>query len=186
MSSKDKGQEQTSLPFNNGANGTQNGHSDVAEVEENEFFQVEITPPLNITKRDGRVVPFDVKRIENALRSCFNSLKRKPSTPVEELAQQVVNIISAKYEEPTVESVQDVVEMVLQAAKEYEASKHYILYRADHAKKRQERPIPENVRQAFNESDAYFPTQLQKFQFYDKYSRFNYELGRRETWIENS
>jgi hypothetical protein len=40
------------------------------------------------------------------------------------------------------------------------------------------------VREAFAESDNYFPTQLQKFQFYDKYSRFNYELGRRETWIE--
>ena len=25
---------------------------------------------------------------------------------------------------------------------------------------------------------------MQKFQFYDKYSRFNYELGRRETWLE--
>ncbi|MCA9923270.1 MAG: hypothetical protein KC421_12900, partial [Anaerolineales bacterium] len=40
------------------------------------------------------------------------------------------------------------------------------------------------VRKAFSESDPYFPTQLQKFQFYDKYSRFNYELGRRETWLE--
>ena len=39
-------------------------------------------------------------------------------------------------------------------------------------------------RAAFAASDAYFPTPLQKFQFFDKYSRFNYELGRRETWIE--
>ena len=179
MSSKE---EQTALPLSNGANG--NGHTVAAEVEETDIFQVEITPPENITKRDGRVVSFDIKRIENALRACFKSLNREPSTPVEELAQQVVNIISAKYEEPTVESVQDVVEMVLQANKEYEASKHYILYRAEHAKKRRERPIPEDVRTAFNESDAYVPTQLQKFQFYDKYSRFNYELGRRETWIE--
>ncbi|TMC50381.1 MAG: recombinase, partial [Chloroflexi bacterium] len=74
--------------------------------------------------------------------------------------------------------------MVLQAAGEYEAAKRYILYRAEHAKQRKERPIPEPIRAAFAESDRYFPTQLQKFQFYDKYSRFNYELGRRETWIE--
>lgn len=44
--------------------------------------------------------------------------------------------------------------------------------------------IPENVRAAFAESDQYFPTDLQKFQFFDKYSRFNYETGRRETWVE--
>lgn len=44
--------------------------------------------------------------------------------------------------------------------------------------------IPDDVRAAFEEADKYFPTEIQKFQFFDKYSRFNYELGRRETWIE--
>lgn len=144
----------------------------------------EIKPPENIFKRDGRLVPFEISRIENAIQKCFNSVGRKPTITIEKLAQQVVNIISAKYEEPTVEGVQDVVEMVLQAAGEYEAAKEYILYRAEHAQQRKIRPIPANVRDAFVQSDAYFPSQLQKFQFYDKYSRFNYELGRRETWVE--
>ena len=105
---------------------------------------------------------------------------------MQELAQRVVNIVAAKAngEPPTVEGVQDIVEMVLQAAGEFEAAKRYILYRAEHAKQRDERPIPEEVRAAFAASDQYFPTPLQKFQFFDKYSRFNYELGRRETWIE--
>lgn len=85
---------------------------------------------------------------------------------------------------PTVEAIQDIVEMTLQAAGEFSAAKHYILYRAEHAKLRQSRPVPLDIRNAFAESDAYFPTQLQKFQFYDKYSRFNYELGHRETWVE--
>lgn len=143
-----------------------------------------IVIPATIIKRDGRVAAFDISRIESALARCFQSLNRLPSVPVEELAQQVVNIIAAKHPTPTVEVVQDIVEMVLQAAGEYEAAKHYILYRAEHAKLRVARPIPEDVRAAFAASDAYFPTQLQKFQFYDKYSRFNYELGRRETWIE--
>lgn len=143
-----------------------------------------ITPPENIIKRDGRVVPFDLERIENAISRCFKGLNRESSIPIADLAQQVVNIVAAKYEEPHVENIQDSVEMVLQAAGEYEAAKSYILYRAEHAKERQERPIPQTVREAFSASDQYFPTQLQKFQFYDKYSRFNYELGRRETWIE--
>src|SRR4029077_4715768 len=75
-------------------------------------------------------------------------------------------------------------EMVLQAAGEFQAAKGYILYRAEHAKERVDRPIPEEVRLAFAESDQYFPPPLQKFQFFDKYSRFDYDLGRRETWIE--
>lgn len=142
--------------------------------------------PDTIVKRDGRIVPFEIGRIENALERCFASLGRLPQTSVQELAERVVNIIAAKSHAqlPTVEGVQDIVELVLQAAGEFEAAKRYILYRAEHAKRREERPIPEYVRQAFAESDTYFPTALQKFQFFDKYSRFNYDLGRRETWIE--
>jgi len=143
--------------------------------------------PTTITKRDGRQVPFEVERIENALKRCFASFGRRPHTHVAELGQRVMNIIAAKHPNgsaPTVEEVQDTVEVVLQAAGEFEAAKRYILYRAEHAKQREERPVPKDVRQAFADSDQYFPTALQKFQFFDKYSRFNYDLGRRETWIE--
>ncbi|RRR67459.1 MAG: hypothetical protein EI684_18935 [Candidatus Viridilinea halotolerans] len=142
--------------------------------------------PASIVKRDGRVVTFEAERITHALRKCFATLNRTPQAPVEELTRRVVNIIAAKNGEtqPTVEGVQDIVEMVLLAAGEFAAAKHYILYRAEHAQKRVHRPIPDEVREAFVESDQYFPTALQKFQFFDKYSRFNYDLGRRETWIE--
>lgn len=44
--------------------------------------------------------------------------------------------------------------------------------------------MPTSVRRAFDESKIYFPTPIQQFQFFDKYSRFDYNLGRRETWIE--
>ena len=144
----------------------------------------EVTLPTTIVKRDGRVVPFDPMRIERALSRCFAALGRQPYTPIAELAVRVVNIMSARPGQPTVEIVQDAVELTLQAAGEFEAAKAYILYRAEHAKQRQERPIPEDVRSAFAEADQYFPTPIQKFQFFDKYSRFDYEKGRRETWIE--
>lgn len=36
----------------------------------------------------------------------------------------------------------------------------------------------------FEESSSYFPTELQQFQFFDKYSRFKDDAGRRETWVE--
>ncbi|NWJ48333.1 MAG: recombinase [Chloroflexi bacterium] len=140
--------------------------------------------PETIVKRDGRIVPFDIELIENAMERCFASFGRTPSTTIPELARRVINIVMAKSMPVTVENVQDIVEMVLQAAGEFEAAKRYILYRADHARTRAERPVPGKVRAAFDESAQYFPTVLQQFQFFDKYSRFNYELGRRETWVE--
>ncbi len=162
-------------------NGHKNGNGQKANALD---LQAPVVMPTTIVKRDGRVMPFEIERIENALARCFASFGRMPAIPLADLAKQVGNIVAAKYDQPTVENVQDIVEMVLQAAGEFEAAKRYILYRAEHAKLRAERPIPEDVRAAFADSDRYFPTDLQKFQFYDKYSRFNYELGRRETWIE--
>jgi intein/homing endonuclease len=151
-----------------------------------EIDRAGIAMPAEIVKRDGRVVPFDIGRIEKAIGRCFASLGHPPRTPIDELARRTVNIIAAQTNGslPTVEGVQDIVEMVLQAAGEFDAAKSYILYRAGQAKKREVRPVPEEVRRSFAESSVYFPTALQKFQFFDKYSRFNYELGRRETWIE--
>lgn len=174
---------QSSTGTNGKGNGNGNGHRNGSPAGLTLFPDL-VTMPTTVIKRDGRTVAFDISRIENAMAKCFASLGKKPITPLPDLATQVVNIVSVKYRQPTVEQVQDIVEMVLQAAGEYEAAKHYILYRAEHAKQRQERPIPDSVRQAFAEADKYFPTQLQKFQFYDKYSRFNYDWGRRETWIE--
>jgi ribonucleoside-triphosphate reductase (thioredoxin) len=162
-----------------------NGHA-VAELDLLVAARAGLDVPVEIVKRDGRVVSFDVERIENALSRCFASIGRTPHTPIPALGQRVVNIIAAKSSgaRPTVEGVQDIVEMVLQAAGEFEAAKHYILYRAERAKEREKRPIPDEVRRAFDDSKQYFPTPIQQFQFFDKYSRFNYELGRRETWIE--
>ena len=164
---------------NTALNGTHsNGSTDTLHPD--------VIVPTTIIKRDGRVVPFDVSRIENAMARCFASFGRTPDTPIPELAQRVVNIVAAKSQgrPPTVEGVQDIVEMVLQAAGEFEAAKRYILYRAERARERERRPVPDHVRRAFDEARVYFPTALQQFQFFDKYSRFNYELGRRETWIE--
>src|SRR3990172_919363 len=127
---------------------------------------------------------FDAQKIEKAITKCFASLGADPNTTIPDLTRQVINAVAARYKEPTVEQVQDVVEMILQAAGEFSAAKHYILYPAEHAKLRETRPVPEEVRAAFEESEIYFPSQLQKFQFFDKYSRFSYDVGRRETWKE--
>src|ERR1044071_9016901 len=90
-----------------GTNGNGNGHSAIT---------VEVVVPTSVVKRNGQTVPFEVGRIENALTRCFAGFDRVPTTPVQELARRVVNIIAAKANgtPPTVEEVQDVVEMILQ------------------------------------------------------------------------
>ncbi len=183
MTSERSVKDQTQLLEKTEKRQGQNGHNGTKNFERDSIY-FKVALPKQIVKRDGRIVPFEIERIEDALRRCFVSIDQEPETPVSEIAHRVGNVVAAKYDLPTVEGVQDIVELVLQAAGEYDAAKHYILYRAEHAKMRTERPVPPEVRDAFAESDQYFPTQLQKFQFYDKYSRFNYDLGRRETWVE--
>jgi len=164
-------------------NGHTNGHKKNGHLLKARL-EAALTVPETVMKRDGRVVEFDAGKITKAMGKCFDRIGCKSSTTLSELTDRVVNIISAKYPKPTVEQIQDVVEVVLQAAGEFQAAKAYILYRAEHAKLREDRPVPVEVKEAFEQSDQYFPTQLQKFQFFDKYSRFSYELGRRETWVE--
>jgi ribonucleoside-triphosphate reductase (thioredoxin) len=163
-------------------NGLKVKNTDAAD-KSTEIKKIVYKTPTKIVKRDGRIENFEASRIEVALTRCFKGLNRT-NFDAKKITEQIVNIVSAKFEQPTVEQIQDIVEMVLQAAGEYEAAKSYILYRAEHAKMRETRPVPDEVKKAFAESDNYFPTQLQKFQFYDKYARFTYEHGRRETWVE--
>lgn len=139
--------------------------------------------PFRIVKRDGRLVPFDPDRPIHALERCFAALGHQPATPINWITLAAVNIVSAAGPTPSVEHMQDAVEKALLAAGEFEAAKAYILYRAEHAKLRG-RPVPTEVQAAFAEADQYFPSPLQKFQFFDKYSRFSYTTGRRETWPE--
>lgn len=139
--------------------------------------------PLQVIKRDGRYVDFDPGRIESALRRCFQSIDQQPATPIDELVGRICTSLK-HHASPSVEYIQDLVEKALMFADEHEAARHYILYRNERAAARQNRPIPDAVREAFDADRVYFPTPLQQFQFYDKYSRFDWNLGRRETWVE--
>jgi ribonucleoside-triphosphate reductase len=138
-----------------------------------------------VTKRNGSQVVFSSEKIESALKRCFNSIDVTPQYGIENIVESVVETVKNEYHDNiSVENIQDIVEKTLQQHGEFSAAKQYILYRAKHAEERTARPIPDEVRTAFAESDIYFPTPIQKFQFFDKYSRFNYDLGRRETWVE--
>ncbi len=90
------------------------------------------TQPIIIVKRDGNIVEFDVTKIKSALERCYLNSNLQPKIDISVLVDEVVNVISAGLPTtPTVEEVQDAVEVVLQSKGEYAAAKSYILYREE-------------------------------------------------------
>lgn len=88
----------------------------------------------SVQKRDGRIVPFDQKRIDAAILRAFKAvgLGRTPER-AHALGQQVTDLLVSRYGPqacPHVEQIQDVVEEVLILAGEVKVARAYILYRA--------------------------------------------------------
>ncbi|MBN1776581.1 MAG: anaerobic ribonucleoside triphosphate reductase [Clostridiales bacterium] len=96
---------------------------------------------VSITKRDGRVVPFDPQKIEQAIEKSFMaSGSRKGLETARRLAEFVVAAVEndeAIPSVPTVEQVQDAVERILIEQGFVRSAKAYILYRAERSRVRE-------------------------------------------------
>jgi ribonucleoside-diphosphate reductase alpha chain len=143
-----------------------------------------------IEKRDGRTVPFDFDKIVTAIWKAMAATEEGDESDAELVAHQVVGELSRfakKYKNflPTVEGIQDSVEKYLILNDFVKTAKAYILYRDKRAQMRaSEALVPAEVRQQILDSSKYFLSSYQEFIFYQFYSRWSDELGRRETWIE--
>ncbi len=133
---------------------------------------------MQVQKRNGAIVSFDHTKIEQAVSSAGLTVD------VLCVVDLVVDAIRPLPSPVSVETIQDHVERVLLARGHREIAKAYMAYRDEKTKQRQRRPVSSLTRAAFDEASKFFPTQLQQFQYFDKYSRFSYPLGRRETWVE--
>jgi ribonucleoside-triphosphate reductase len=143
----------------------------------------------NIQKRDGSIVPFDLAKIVGAIHKAMLVVGEGSIEEAELVATKVfadLVRISKKYPNfvPTVEGVQDSVEKELILAEYVKSAKEYILYRAKRNELRKEITVSKEIRDRIAESSKYFVGSYQEFIFYQFYSRFKDELGRRETWIE--
>ncbi len=143
----------------------------------------------SIKKRDGRVVPFDAKKIVEAIAHAGLETKEFDRAEAARLTFRVVEELERIYDGhtvPTVEQVQDIVELILMRSKWFSTAKVYIIYRDDHTKKRlhKKRAVPAEITALTTESKKYFPNQLSEFVFYSTYARWLPEQGRRETWVE--
>lgn len=143
-----------------------------------------------IIKRDGRIVPFDLEKIVNAVWKGMASVGEGSIEEAKVVANQVYSElirIKRKFNNfvPTVEGCQDIVEQELMRADYVKAAKHYVLYREERSKLRSQGvEVPERVRKLASDSKNYFRNALGEFVYYRSYSRWMDNEGRRETWIE--
>lgn len=87
-----------------------------------------------IQKRDGRIVDFNEKKIEDAIARAFKATKQGSREIAKKLTQKVLKILYGEVDGniPTVEQVQDIVEDVLILSGYLKTAKAYILYREQH------------------------------------------------------
>lgn len=111
-----------------------------------------------IKKRDGRVVPFDISRIANAIYKASVAAGMANRKTADKLAREVVKRLVKKLSAkavPTVEQIQDVVENVLIDSGYSKIAKTYILYRQHRAEIRREKEQILNKKE-IDEVDKHF------------------------------
>lgn len=96
---------------------------------------------MKILKRDKREVDFDHLKIKNAIEKAFDSVgKPYVDSVINAYALDIKETLLKNYDSkkpPTVEEIQDLVELKLIDEKEIEVVKAYILYRNRHSEERQ-------------------------------------------------
>ena len=97
---------------------------------------------MQVIKRDGRKVEFDIKKIKEAIRKAYVEVYPDKSEINDQKISSVINIISNKinnygFSEITIEQIQDIVESELME-KDKTVAKAYITYRYRHTMARDE------------------------------------------------
>lgn len=97
-----------------------------------------------VRKRDGRLEPFDPKKIEAAIFGAAKAVGGENKAKAQEITRQAVSFLEVLYKGdrvPTVENVQDLVEKILIENGHAKTAKAYILYREQHSKLRQSKAL---------------------------------------------
>ena len=151
--------------------------------------------PVKITEirnREGVATPFELEKIIDAVLKAFTATAEGAEKDARNVADKVFHKLLHVKEEntdkkfiPTVELVQDLVEAELMDLGYHATAKSYILYRSKRAELRKEvGTIPTENKKVFEESSSYFKGSYEEFIFYRTYSKWQDDLGRRETWVE--
>ncbi|MBX2976634.1 MAG: response regulator SirA [Ignavibacteriaceae bacterium] len=94
-----------------------------------------------VIKRSGAIVPFNEDRISNVIYRAAVSVGGRDKTRAAELAKDVIQRLEERYEtgyKPSVEEIQDIIEIVLIDNGHAKVAKEFILYREEASKRRKE------------------------------------------------
>ena len=86
-----------------------------------------------VAKRSGELVPFDKQKIVAAIEKAMADTPTGVDTV---LSVRIADEIASKTEDLSVEEIQDIVENKLMASKRKDVARAYIIYRDNHAKRR--------------------------------------------------
>ena len=92
-------------------------------------------------KRDGRKVPFDKQKIQNAINGAFKEVRKQTYCDDSVMAKvmRYIDLYSRFNDSIEVEIIQDIVERVLMEEGYYNVAKAYIRYRYEHELERQKK-----------------------------------------------
>lgn len=152
----------------------------------------ELNKVKNVRNREGEIIPFDLDRIILAVTKAFTANSEGGEKEAEDVAKRVFHKLAHIKSEnkdkkfvPTVEMIQDLVERELMDLGFHLTAKSYILYRSKRAELRREvGVVSADNKKVFDDSSKYFASSYEEFIFYRTYSKWQDNLGRRETWIE--
>ncbi|MEK7572621.1 MAG: ATP cone domain-containing protein [Patescibacteria group bacterium] len=160
--------------------------------KEENLSKKELSKIKKIRSREGEIIVFDINKIVNAVHKAFITTAEGDENDALKVANKVFYKLlkekDANIEKkfiPSVELLQDLVERELMDLGFHLTAKSYILYRSKRAELRREVGIvPVENKKVFEDSSSYFVSSYEEFIFYRTYSKWQDELGRRETWIE--
>lgn len=94
---------------------------------------------IEIKKRNGSIVSFDPLKIRSAMEKAFIASNEVLPDTLEQMTEDVVSMLKERFPEqvPSVEHVQDLVELALMRGGHLGVAKAYIVYRYEHTKIRQ-------------------------------------------------
>ena len=92
----------------------------------------------SVKKRSGEVVPFDAKKIFDAIKAAVAVTHEVSDADIVKITQDVLKRLDKKYagQTPSVEDIQDIVIQTLMDSKAYKTAESYIVYRQKRAETR--------------------------------------------------
>jgi len=110
-------------------------------------------PFKEVRKRDGRLAPFDISKIKNAIAKAGTATEEFDQFEAEFLTAQVIKVLTHlhRYGIPEIEQIQDIVEHVLITSNYTKTARAYIVYREQHKKLRTDKKTFVDVTTSVNE-----------------------------------